>query len=346
MKNNIIHVDIDAFYASVEELDNKELKNHPVVVGGLSDSSIVTTANYEARKYGIHSAMPIFMAKSLCSDLIVVPVRRDRYLEKSKEVFEILKTYSETIEKVSIDEAYLDISDNKMKPVDIVFSIMKRVKKETGLTVSIGLSYNKFLAKVASDWNKPQGMMIINKSEVPDILLKLDISKVHGIGAKSEKKFRNIGIHNVEDLLQLSNEFLEENFGKMGHELYDRIRGKDDRKVTPYRERKSIGVERTFKGTRDVKILYDYIEKFSLELSKELKFKNLGFNTLTVKLKNADFESTTKSKTFEKTITDYEDILSIAIDLFNEVYNGDSLRLLGVSASNLSDLSIIQLSFI
>lgn len=346
MENNIIHVDIDAFYASVEELDNKDLKNHPVVVGGLSDSSIVTTANYEARKYGIHSAMPIFMAKNLCSDLIVVPIRRNRYLEKSKEVFNILSKYSENIEKVSIDECYLDISKNKEDSVDIVKSIMKEVKEKTGLSVSVGLSYNKFLAKVASDWNKPQGMKIISIEDIPNILLDLDITKVHGIGRKSEKRFRNIGINTVEDLYQLSEEFLVDNFGKMGHELYERIRGVDNRKVTPYRERKSIGVERTFKSTRDKEILHNYIERFSRELSKDLKNKNLGFNTLTVKIKDSDFESRTRSKTLEHTIISYEDIYRLSLELFSEVYKNESLRLIGITASNLVDLNMIQLSFI
>lgn len=346
MRNNIIHVDIDAFYASVEELDNESLKSHPVVVGGLSDNSIITTANYEARKYGIHSAMPIFMAKNLCPDLIIVPLRRKRYLEKSKEVFQVLEKYSDKIEKVSIDEAYLDISNNKKEPVEIVYSIMQRVKKETGLTVSIGLSYNKFLAKIASDWNKPQGMMIITKSEVPDILLNLDINKVHGIGAKSEKKLKNIGINTVEDLLQLSEEFLRENFGKMGHELYERIRGNDKREVIPFRERKSLGVERTFKNTKDIEKLLSYIDRFSKELSEDLSKKNLGFNTLTIKIKSANFEVTTKSKTFESTIIEYEDIKRIAKDLFLEIYTKENLRLVGVSASNLVDLDAVQLSFI
>lgn len=346
MKNNIIHVDIDAFYASVEELDNKDLKNHPVVVGGLFDGAIVTTANYEARKYGIHSAMPIFMAKNLCKDLIVVPVRRERYLEKSKEVFNILSTYSKIIEKVSIDECYLDVSNSNRDSVEIVKSIMREVREKTGLSVSVGLSYNKFLAKVASDWNKPQGMKIISKEDVPNILLDLDISKVHGIGSKSEKKLKNIGINTVEDLLQLSEEFLTENFGKMGHELYERIRGIDNRKVTSHRERKSIGVERTFKSTRDKKVLHNYIDRFSRELSIDLKNKNLGFNTLTVKMKNSDFESTTKSKTLEHTIMSYEDIYRLSLELFEEVYKNESLRLIGVAASNLVDLNIIQLSFI
>ena len=346
MRNNIIHVDIDAFYASVEELDNPRLKGYPVVVGGKSENSIITTANYKAREYGLHSAMPIFMAKSLCPDVIIVENRRYRYLEKSREVFQVLKTFSNTIEQVSIDEAYLDISENKEEPIYIAKEIMRKVKKETGLTVSVGLSYNKFLAKLASDWNKPNGMKIISQEDMPDILLDFDISKVYGIGSKSEKKFRNIGINTVSDLFQLSEEFLSENFGKMGYELYDRIRGIDKRVVTPFRERKSLGVERTFKDTRDKKDLFEYIDKFSKELYLDLKKKNIGCNTLTVKLKNSDFETKTKSKTFEQAIVEYEDIKNISMDLFNEKYKNEKLRLLGISASNLTDLKAVQLSFI
>lgn len=181
---------------------------------------------------------------------------------------------------------------------------------------------------------------------MPDILLDFDISKVYGIGSKSEKKFRNIGINTVSDLFQLSEEFLSENFGKMGYELYDRIRGIDKRVVTPFRERKSLGVERTFKDTRDKKDLFEYIDKFSKELYLDLKKKNIGCNTLTVKLKNSDFETKTKSKTFEQAIVEYEDIKNISMDLFNEIYKNEKLRLLGISASNLTDLKAVQLSFI
>ncbi|RVU54317.1 DNA polymerase IV [Anaerosphaera multitolerans] len=344
-RNNIIHVDIDAFYASVEELDNPALIGKPMCVGGLSERSIITTANYEARKYGIHSAMPVFMAKQLCSDLIIVPMRRARYVEKSKEVFNIIQKYSDIVEKVSIDEAYIDITGKKAEPVDIIYSLKKDIKDSTGLTISAGLSYNKFLAKLASDWNKPNGMMIITKSDIPDILMPLDINKVHGLGKKSQEKLRDIGINTIEELLSLSEEFLFEMFGKMGIEVYHRIRGIDKRKVEPDRVRKSMGVERTFLDTNDTNTLTEYIKNFSKELSEDLKAKNLGFNTITLKLKKSNFKTTTHSKTFTYTIKDFEEIYDISMKIFNEEYTGEKLRLVGISASNLVDLNFEQLSF-
>lgn len=345
MRNNIIHVDIDAFYASVEELDNPSLIGKPMCVGGLSDRSIITTANYEARKYGIHSAMPVFMAKQLCSDLIIMPMRRSLYVEKSKEVFKIISKYSSIVEKVSIDESYLDISKNKHKPVDIIYALKADIKKNTGLTVSAGLSYNKFLAKLASDWNKPNGLMIITKSDIPDILKPLDINNVHGLGQKSQQKLRALGINTIEELLALPEDFLVEMFGKMGSEIYQRIRGIDNRKVEPNRVRKSMAVERTFLDTNDADLLREYIKIYAIELSKDLNEKNLGFYTITLKLKNSNFKTTTHSKTFPHVIRTFDEIYEISLKIFDEQYTGEKLRLAGISASNLTDLNYEQLSF-
>ncbi|MGO1580730.1 MAG: DNA polymerase IV [Peptoniphilaceae bacterium] len=345
MRNNIIHMDIDAFYASVEELDNPKFIGKALVVGGLSDSSIVTIANYQARKYGIHSAMPIFMAKSLCPNLQIAPMRRKRYLEKSQEVFSIVKDYSKIIEKVSIDECYIDISKSLKEPMDIINSMKNRIKKETGLTISVGLSYNKFLAKLASDWNKPNGVKVISKEDIPNILLGLDIKKVHGLGHKSQERLRNIGINTIEDLMGLEEDFLCELFGKMGSEIFNRIRGIDNRKVSPNRIRKSLEVERTFDATRDTKILKSYLEDYSLELENDLKNKNIGFKTLSLKFKSWDFVISSHSKTYYNTLTEYKEILDRAIFLFEENYKVEKLRLMGLSASNLVDLDKIQLSF-
>lgn len=341
---SIIHVDIDAFYASVEELDNPSLKGKPVVVGGLSKRSIITTANYEARKYGLHSAMPMFMAKNLCENLIVMPMRRSRYLEKSKEVFEILKKYSKIIEKVSIDESYLDVTDKNFNREKIL-ELKEDVFKNTGLKVSVGLSYNKFLAKLASEWNKPDGIKIITKEDMPEILLPLDVSKIHGIGKKSEKKLKNIGIFTVRDMYELSEEFLIELFGKMGEELYLRIRGIDNRSVKVHRERKSIGTETTFKDTNDIEVLKDYLKDFSKEVSKSLIKNSTAAFTLTLKMKSKDFVTTTRSKTFEASIYKKEDIYRNVIELFDEYYDNKKLRLIGITASNLVDLNTYQLSF-
>ena len=265
----IIHVDIDAFYASVEELDDKSIIGKPLVVGGRSNHGVVTTANYIARDYGIHSAMPMYMAKNLCDHLIIKPMRRERYLEKSREVFDILKSYTDKIEKVSIDESYLDLSGLSYDE-NIVYDIQRKVFEKTGLSVSVGLSYNKFLAKLASDWNKPKGVMIIRESDMPEILFPLDIRKVHGIGSKSEKKLRNIGINKVEDLYNLSYDFLANMLKKSGEEIYNRIRGIDKREVTPNAVRKSLGTESTFGAPKNREELINYFRDFAKEVSEDL----------------------------------------------------------------------------
>ena len=200
MKRKIIHVDMDAFFASIEQQDNPEYRGKPVIVGGLSGRGVVSTCSYEARKYGIHSAMPMYMAKKLCPQGIFLPVRRKRYEEVSEQIFKILYDITPFVEPVSIDEAYLDVTHVDKNPEDIALEIKKKIKGETGLTVSVGISYNKFLAKLASDWNKPDGLMVITKDMVPEILKPLPVTKVHGIGEKSAEKLKSIGIETVEDL--------------------------------------------------------------------------------------------------------------------------------------------------
>ncbi len=345
MELNIIHVDMDAFYASVEEQDNPRIKGLPVIVGGLSNHGIVTTANYEARKYGIHSAMPIFMAKKKCPRGCFVPPRMKRYQEVSREVFNILYEFTDLIEQVSIDEAYLDISTLNMEPLDLVMKIKEKVMRSTGLTMSIGISYNKFLAKLASDWNKPNGIKIITENMIPDILLPLPVRKVHGIGPKSAKKLNDIGVFIIEDLLRLSEEFLVEMFGKAGMEIYNRIRGIDYRKVNTTRERKSLGVERTFdESTDNMETLIKYIKKFSQELSYDLKSKGLHGRTIILKIKDENFTVQTRSKTLNEYINDFPQILDISLELLGEVEINNKIRLIGITASNLMTSELEQLS--
>lgn len=341
----ILHVDIDAFYASVEEIDDPSIKGKPVVVGGKSDHGIVTTANYEARKYNIHSAMPMFMAKNLCDNLIIKPMRRPRYLEKSKEVFDILKTYSSKIEKVSIDESYLDITGLGYNN-DIIYKLQQEVFDKTKLTVSIGLSYNKFLAKLASDWNKPCGIKIITKDNIPDILLPLDINKVHGIGRKSENKLKSLGINKVSDLYELPESFLTELFKKKGEEIYDRIRGIDNREVETNVTRKSLGTETTFEITSSRDILKNYLKDFSEEISEDLIYKEISGYTLTLKLKNENFKTKTRSKTYLSPIYDACDIYNKGIEIFDETYTGEKIRLIGLTVSKLENINIRQLNFL
>lgn len=341
----IVHVDLDAFYASCEELDNISLRGKALAVAGKSDRAIITTANYKAREYGIHSAMPVFIAKNLCENLIIVPMRRKRYLEKSKEVFDLLSTYTDIIEKVSIDESYLDLTD-----INPDYKFLKKMQdnilKKTGLSVSIGMSTNKFLAKLASDWNKPRGIKIITKDEVPDILMDLDIRKIHGIGKKSEDKLRNLGIDKVCDLYNLEEDFLINLFGKSGEDIYKRIRGIDDREVQTKIKRKSLGTENTFFPTDNRRVLENYINIFSVEVSQDLIKRNLLGFTLTIKLKNDKFKIRTKSRTYEYCLYKKEDIYREGLILFREFYNDDKIRLIGLTVSNLSDLKIHQLTFL
>lgn len=342
---HILHIDMDAFYASVEEVDNPSLRGKPLIVGGSSRHGIVTTANYEARKYGIHSAMPIFIAKQMCPNVVIVPTRMERYKDISRKVFTILNKFTDILEQVSIDEAYLDISNIDGDKREICFEIKKEVYRQTGLTLSMGLSYNKFLAKLASDWNKPDGIKVIRSDMVPEIFLPLSIKKVHGIGNKTSKKLNDIGIYKVEDLIGLSKQFLVELMGKQGVEIYYRIRGHDNRKIETERERKSLGTETTFDiATREKKILQKYLYKFSLEISNELKAKNIQGKTIILKIKDEYFRSKTRSKTLDYDIYSFDDIYTLSNMLLNEIDIDKKIRLMGVTISNLSNLDKIQLS--
>ena len=342
--NKILHIDCDAFYASCEEIRNPKLKNYPMAVGGLSNKSIITTANYKAREFGIHSAMPVFIAKQLCPKLIMIKVDRNYYKEKSKEVFEIIESYSHIKEQVSIDEAYIYIDNDKDKKI-LAKKIQNHVLKQTGIGVSIGISYNKFLAKLASDWNKPFGIKEINKDDVPFILEDLDIKKVHGLGNRSVEKLKDIGIYKIKDLLKLDQEFLETLFGKQGRYIYKVIRGEDKRKVETHSKRKSIGREFTFrKNTKDKKILYSYIDEISKRIENDLKVKNIKAYTINLKIKTEYFKTHTKSFTLLSPISKKQEISKIAKELLDQIISNEKLRLIGISLSNLSKKDHKQLT--
>lgn len=346
MDRKIIHVDLDAFFASVEQRDNPSLKGKPVIVGGSSSRGVVCTCSYEARRFGVHSAMPGFMAKKKCPHGIFVPVRHSRYREVSDEVFKIFYRLTNLVEPLSIDEAYIDVTNKDKEPIQIAHWIKKEVIKKTGLTISVGISYNKFLAKLASDWNKPDGIKLITKDMLPDILKPLSIKKVYGIGKKSQKRLNNIGIFTIEDLLKLPKEYLVDFFGKYGNEIYDRIRGIDNRQVKPSRERKSIGRETTLsEDTKNKKYLQNHLLEFSKDIAGSLLHKEVLAKTITVKIKTSEFESHTKSKTIHEYINSYKEIYSVALDILEEIDMKDEIRLIGLTASNFSDHNMEQLSF-
>lgn len=350
MKDNLnfLHIDLDAFYASVEELDNPKLKGKPMVVGGQSQRGIITTANYEARAYGLHSAMPIFKAVKLCPNVIVVPVRHNRYEEMSKEVFNILKNFSNRIEQMSIDEGCLDISHiENINPLNLAQNIQYEVYKKTKLTVSIGISYNKSLAKMASDWNKPKGIKIITKDMIPNILLDLPINKIAGIGKKSEEKLHKLGIYKVKELMNLNREILEYHFGKLGLVIYDRIRGIDNREIETSRTRKSLGIERTFSNDIDnIQDIRNKIMDFSKDLSKDLQNRKIVGKTISIKIKFNDFKVITRSITLESHRNDFNEIYHNANFLLDNIKINKPIRLLGLTMSNLQNDNIKQLYFV
>ena len=348
MENNILHVDMDAFFASVEQRDNPELRGKPVIVGGMSERGVVSTCSYEARKYGVHSAMPIFMAKEKCPNGIFVSGRYGRYTKVSQDVFRILNDITPIIEQVSIDEGYLDISESKFRNgMEAARYIKNRVFREVGLTISVGISYNKFLAKLASDWNKPNGIKEISKDMVPEILLPLPLSKIHGLGKVSVGKLNNMGIYYVKDLYKMSKDFYIEYLGKNGLEIYERIRGIDNRKIETVRERKSVGKERTLKFDTDNKEeLLEYIREFSYEIESILNRKNVMGKTITLKFKTKDFENHTRSRTLNYYVSTQKEIYNAAKEILESEELHQSLRLIGVSISSFKETEIEQMTLL
>lgn len=336
-----------AFFAAVEIADNKVLKGKPVIVGGIGERGVVSTANYEARAYGVHSALPIFMAKTRCPHGIFLPVRYERYKEISGKIFNILYEVTPLIQPLSIDEAYLDLTAVNEDPITIANFIKKRVMAETGLTISIGVANNLFLAKLASDWNKPDGLKVIGKEDIPKILFPLRIDKIYGLGRKSVSRFNNIGVFLIEDLYKLSKEFLIEFLGKYGIEIYERIRGIDNREVEVSRERKSIGRETTFrKDTNNKDELRLYLKEFAEDIAITMRVNGLKGRTVTVKTKTEFFEGHTKSRTLSRYIFSGEDIYNEACDILNELELKEKIRLIGLSISSFIEDGVEQLTFL
>lgn len=348
MENQILHVDMDAFFASVEQRDNPELRGKPVIVGGVSERGVVSTCSYEARKFGVHSAMPMFMAREKCPNGIYISGRYGRYTKVSQEIFKILNEVTPLVEQVSIDEGFLDLSQGKLKNgMEAARYIKNRVYKEVELTLSIGISYNKFLAKLASDWNKPNGIKEIGREMVPDILLPLSISKIHGLGKVSVAKLNNMGIYYIKDLYKMPKKFYLDYLGKNGLEIYDRIRGVDYRKVEVLHERKSVGKERTLKAdTKNKEELLEYIKEFSFEIEEVLSRKNVIGKTITLKYKNKDFENHTRSKTLNNYIGTGEEIYKAAEELLENEELNEEIRLIGISISSFKETEVEQLSLL
>jgi DNA polymerase-4 len=353
MTRKIIHIDMDAFFASVEQRDNPALKGKPVVVGGSGSRGVIAAASYEARVFGVRSAMASAKAIRLCPNLIFVKHRFEVYREVSHQIREIFHEYTDLVEPLSLDEAYLDVTENKKglrSAMKIAMEIRAKIKEKTQLTASAGVSFNKFLAKIASDINKPDGMKVILPEEADAFIDQLPIHKFHGIGKVTSKKMKNMGVFTGADLKKLSEIELVQRFGKAGRHYYKIVRGQDERPVNPNRVRKSIGAERTYseditalneKKERLVKlagIVFDYMKKTD----------NFG-RTISIKVRNEEFKTITRSRSFTGEVRDLEQIIAVAHELLEGSLEGfEKVRLLGLTVSNLEKEHShegIQLSF-
>lgn len=336
----IIHVDMDAFFASVEQRDNPDLRGKPVAVGGAGGRGVVAAASYEARKFGVRSAMPSVTAKRLCPDLIFVRHRFDAYKEASQTIRKIFEHYTPHVEPLSLDEAYLDVTNDLLgigSATRIAELIRQEIKAKTRLTASAGVSYNKFLAKIASDQNKPDGICVIRPGEGADFVAGLPVRRFHGVGPKGAEKMAKLGIATGADLAAKDIEFLQANFGSMGDYLYRAARGIDLRRVSAHRVRKSVGGERTFsedissgpalRETLDniIDIVWDSIER------SEAKGR-----TVTLKMKYSDFQNVTRAQTVDHPVADKQEFARISRALLDELLPLPlPIRLMGLTLSKL-----------
>ncbi|TXD83759.1 DNA polymerase IV [Subsaximicrobium wynnwilliamsii] len=336
----IIHVDMDAFYASVAQMDQPELKGKAIAVGGGGARGVIAAASYEARKFGVKSAMSGRLAIKLCPELIFVKTDFDRYKAISKQVRKIFYEYTDLVEPLSLDEAYLDVTQNKKGHPSaslLAQDIRQRIFEEVGLTASAGISINKFIAKIASDYNKPNGQRTVNPEEVLDFLEQLDIRKFYGVGKVTAEKMYQKGIFTGKDLKSKTLEYLEENFGKAGNFYYDVVRGIHRSEVKPNRIRKSLAAERTFSENLSSEIfMLEKLEHIAEEVAKRLKNSNVAGKTITLKIKYSDFTLQTRSKTLPYFVSDKSVILETAKDLLYQERMDNSVRLLGISLSNLN----------
>jgi len=338
----IIHIDMDAFYASVEQLDNPELAGKPVVVGGRPDSrGVVAACSYEARAFGIRSAMPCAHAYARCPDAVFIAPRLDRYRQLSARIMDIFRHFTALVEPLSLDEAYLDVTDNhQSEPSATVLArrICRMIHEETGLTASAGVSFNKFLAKVASDLRKPNGISVISPEMAADFLAGLPIASFHGVGTVTAEKMARLGITCGADLLTWPLPRLVEHFGKQGVFFYHIVRGNDQRVVQPQRIRKSIGAETTLRrDTRDRSQINQVITHLAGRVSRSLVNRATFCQTVTLKVRYANFVTVTRSITLDRPLHRAEDIVRCVMPLLARTEAGrKKVRLLGISAAKLT----------
>lgn len=340
----ILHIDQDAFFASVEQRDFPELRGKPVVVGGRPEQrGAVAAASYEARKFGIHSAMPSRTAAQRCRELIFVHPRFEVYREVSQQIRAIFKRYTDLVEPVSLDEAYLDVSDNKLgipSATLIAQQIKATIYKQTQLTASAGVSANKFLAKMASGLHKPDGLSVILPQDAANFVQKLAIEKFHGIGKVTARRMHELGIHTGADLRDRSESFLVEQFGKVGHHYFKIARGQDDRPVIANRVRKSVGAERSFaEDLTDRQQMVEALDEIAQILLQRLAEANIHGHTLTLKVKYSSYQQITRARTLEDCI-EGEKVVAIAQELLLQNVEEEPVRLLGLTVSNFRQVAI------
>lgn len=349
----IIHIDMDAFYASVEQMDDPSLRGKPVAVGGSESRGVVAAASYEARKFGVKSAISGIVAKRNCPELIFVRPRFDRYKEISSKIHKIFREYTDLVEPLSLDEAYLDVTHNKKGNPSaslLAEEIRLRIFNEVGLTASAGISVNKFVAKIASDYNKPNGQKTVNPEDVITFLEELPIRKFYGVGKVTTEKMYQLGIFTGIELKSKSIDFLEKHFGKSGKFYFEVVRGIHNSEVKPDRISKSVAAEQTFDTNLSSEIfMMEQLENIATILERRLKKNNISGKTVTLKIKYSDFTQQTRSKTLLYFIADKGLILETVKELLYQERMKDSVRLLGISLNNLNTEEkkavVVQLKF-
>ena len=338
----IIHIDMDAFYASIEQMDHPELRGKPIAVGGSRERGVVAAASYEARRYGVHSALASSIAARRCPNLIFVKPRFDRYKEVSQKIMEIFWEYTDLVEPLSLDEAYLDVTYNKKglkSAIKIALLIRKEINERVGLTASAGVSFNKFLAKTASDLDKPDGLSVILPEKAIAFMEKLPIEKFHGIGKVTAKRMKDSGIHFGADLMKLNRSELVGNYGKAGKHYYNIITANDHRDVKPNRLRKSIGAENTFSTDiiEEERVMSELLKIHETVINRLQKNGRKG-RTITLKIKYFDFQQKTRSKSIEQYTDDSDVIWEMVKSLVNTpAFPEKAIRLLGITISQLDN---------
>ncbi len=336
---SILHIDMDAFFAAVEQLDNPELKGRCVVVGGESGRGVVAAASYEARRFGIHSAMPVFMARQKCPQLIVVPPRRARYSELSRRMFSILENYSPLVEPVSIDEAFVDVGGCCRlhgAPREIAAAIKADIKNSLQLTCSVGIAPNKFLAKIASDMHKPDGLTEVPCEQVADFIARLPVEKVPGVGPHAAAILLSLGIRQLGQAAHYPRELLVRKLGRFGHRLIELAHGRDRSTVTPHMPAKSMSSETTLlHDTRDREVLAAHLLDQAQSVARQLRRHRVLARTITLKIKTADFKLYTRSRTLEEPVQDSEGIYRTGLALLEGFALKLPVRLIGLGGSGL-----------